>query len=602
MVYESNDPAKRMGLWDSLSFLASQVGRWVAMGHFNIIRSPQEKIDGSPPDISTISEFNSCLDACGLDDMAGTSPDFTCLISMILLLMFPQTSATFLTPGLFDHCPAILSFSGDPMPKKRFKFLNCWIDHPDYRTMVMKAWDISVIGNSMFKLMAKLKNYDPFSEPLISMEKQLSLEFWKLKDAEAKTLIQRAKIHNIKHDDVCSKFFFAKIKERQQSQYISEIQDTTGTTHRGVHEASPVTREEIKQALFSINSNKSPRLDGFSAGIFKSVWDIIAEDYCSAVEDFFRTGFMPKQAIVTLISLIPKKKVVQTVKDFRPISCCSIIYKTISKILTNRLQGVMSKLVGIKQAAFINNRSLHENVMLTQGLLKGGDLPFVKKATQVLLEFSKWSSLKSNFEKSDAYFGGTSLDTKLLILAATGLAEGKLQVINSIVFGIGNFWCTSLLLPKNVANYIATLCRQNLWGYTEGQRKMTLKSWTSICTPWSEGGFHLKDLPTWNLSHMLKWLWAIDHGRGSSFSVGKAYELLHPKLPALIVYKAIQDNCLLPRHKIILMLAVQHKLLTADMLSKRGFSLATSFGSPSSSKFINVDRDGEPNTNNEKPD
>ncbi|XP_074304701.1 uncharacterized protein LOC141639489 [Silene latifolia] len=103
---------------------------------------------------------------------------------------------------------------------------------------------------------------------------------------------------------------------------------------------------------------------------------LICTGYCAfgfrkAIEDFFATGHMPKQANVTLISLIPKKSTPHSVKDFRPISCCSIIYKTVTKIITLRMQELMPGLVGEEQAAFIKDRNLFENVMLTQSLVKG---------------------------------------------------------------------------------------------------------------------------------------------------------------------------------------------------------------------------------------
>ncbi|XP_074283610.1 uncharacterized protein LOC141608150 [Silene latifolia] len=301
MVYGSNCPVKRVSLWDSLTAMAPQVGPWVVMGDFNIVRYSHEKIGNLPAHLPDMLDFNNCLSSCGLDDMQGTGSDFTwfnkqdpstrvyskldrVLVNGDWLLTFPQTAAQFLPPGVSDHCPALLTFPGDPVPKRQFKFLDCWIDHPDFHHKVAAAWNIRVTGNSMFRLMAKLKNtrvclkqlhadhfshitdrvdkvrseldqcfkdlqLNPLSEDLILKEKALSVEFWKLKDAEAKILIQRAKIHDITLNDAGSKFFSTKIKERQQSQLIGSIQGLDGCTHHGLHEVGEAFVDYYKQLL-----------------------------------------------------------------------------------------------------------------------------------------------------------------------------------------------------------------------------------------------------------------------------------------------------------------------------------------------------------------
>ena len=53
---------------------------------------------------------------------------------------------------------------------------------------------------------------------------------------------------------------------------------------------SEVSSEEVKNALFSIPSNKSPGSDGFNAFFFKRVWHIIGEEFVEAIKYFFSSG------------------------------------------------------------------------------------------------------------------------------------------------------------------------------------------------------------------------------------------------------------------------------------------------------------------------
>ncbi|GJZ50731.1 RNA-directed DNA polymerase, eukaryota, reverse transcriptase zinc-binding domain protein [Tanacetum coccineum] len=59
------------------------------------------------------------------------------------------------------------------------------------------------------------------------------------------------------------------------------------------------------------------------------------------------------------------------VSDFRPIACCNVVYKCISKIITNRIKSGLAKLVQNNQSAFIPKRVIQDNIMLSQEILRG---------------------------------------------------------------------------------------------------------------------------------------------------------------------------------------------------------------------------------------
>lgn len=67
---------------------------------------------------------------------------------------------------------------------------------------------------------------------------------------------------------------------------------------------------------------------------------------------------------------MPKSQTPKSVADFRPISCCNITYKCISKIIANRLKGVLNSLVSNCQSAFIPSRQISDNIMLSQELMR----------------------------------------------------------------------------------------------------------------------------------------------------------------------------------------------------------------------------------------
>lgn len=98
-----------------------------------------------------------------------------------------------------------------------------------------------------------------------------------------------------------------------------------------------VSADEIMKVLFGMAANKSPGPDGYTVEFFKAAWTIVGRDFVQAVQSFFDKGFLPKGINSTILALIPKKDEAILMKDYRPISCCNVIYKVISKILANRM-------------------------------------------------------------------------------------------------------------------------------------------------------------------------------------------------------------------------------------------------------------------------
>lgn len=107
-----------------------------------------------------------------------------------------------------------------------------------------------------------------------------------------------------------------------------------------------ITKDEIEKALNSIGDLKDPCIDGYGAYFFKKAWNIVKYDVVKAVQDFFVNGHIYKVANYTLVTLIPNSKEAKTIKEYRSISCCSMIYKITSKILIASVGRVMKSIIG----------------------------------------------------------------------------------------------------------------------------------------------------------------------------------------------------------------------------------------------------------------
>ncbi|XP_015939884.1 uncharacterized protein LOC107465419 [Arachis duranensis] len=71
----------------------------------------------------------------------------------------------------------------------------------------------------------------------------------------------------------------------------------------------------------------------------------------------------------TLIVLIPKIDNPTFMKDFRHISLCNVVYKIITKVLTNRLRPFLPDIVSPLQGSFIPGRGAPDNIIVAQEIL-----------------------------------------------------------------------------------------------------------------------------------------------------------------------------------------------------------------------------------------
>ncbi|KAL0455067.1 UNVERIFIED_CONTAM: hypothetical protein Slati_0845900 [Sesamum latifolium] len=94
-----------------------------------------------------------------------------------------------------------------------------------------------------------------------------------------------------------------------------------------------------QNCVVDIPEDKSPGPDGYSSGFFKVAWPIIGNRVTQAVLDFFLTGKLLKQAI--------------------------------TKIIVQRLNPILERLISPSQNAFIPGRSTSDNVPLAQELFSG---------------------------------------------------------------------------------------------------------------------------------------------------------------------------------------------------------------------------------------
>lgn len=71
----------------------------------------------------------------------------------------------------------------------------------------------------------------------------------------------------------------------------------------------------------------------------------------------------------TFTALVPRKCNAESVSNFRPISLFNVLYKLVSKVITNRLKPIMHAIISSNQSTFILGRLITDNTMVAHELL-----------------------------------------------------------------------------------------------------------------------------------------------------------------------------------------------------------------------------------------
>ncbi|KAK9666078.1 hypothetical protein RND81_14G158900 [Saponaria officinalis] len=379
---------------------------WLVVGDFNKILYDHEKKGGAPRSQREMDDFRLAIDDCGLIDIGFTGEKFTWwnkrsepddiferldrgLASPEWVDTFPAINLTHLKRDRSDHIPLKLCRGG--VPKKRrnmqFRFEDMWLSSEKCEEVVREAWGIhpNIMGS-----MVTLDNLEKCGKALLRWSKT---EFGDLSRqlSEAKKRVsfldscqpteanvverrilsekidlllaqeetywrQRSRISYLREGDRNTKFFHLKASARRRRNKITKIcmengdwasadteiekvvvdyfTDLFSSTNPTDFEevlhcipTRPFIAEEIRFALDQMHSLKAPGPDGNDV----SNWLINK----------------------THIVMIPKIANAQTMKDFRPISLCNVVMKS-----------MLDDIISPEQSAFVPGRIIADNALI----------------------------------------------------------------------------------------------------------------------------------------------------------------------------------------------------------------------------------------------
>ncbi|XP_020255457.1 uncharacterized protein LOC109832518 [Asparagus officinalis] len=358
---------------------------WILCGDFNTITGNEDKLGGAMAIEAETIDFREFIDMCYLSHLKTEGCYFTwnnkqdsnsrvwsrldrALTNDSWINLHNSSHVEYMLPSCSDHSPALVSIYDDCLHgKKPFKLFKMWIKHDNYLPITSTVWQNSIAGCAMFSVASKLKllknalkdlnkrNFhniseqvvrarinlenvqnnpqeDPLNTDLINQE--ILLCFLQQTFGVVTVLYNSAGCRIIDGEGIIQELISFYKNLMGSATKTSKPDGNIISNGPCLNEAhartlfSPVSKEEIKNAVFSMGDNKAPGPDGFSMTFYKSAWNIIGDEVTMAIEAFFKIG----------------------------------------KLLANRIKSVMRFLINEMQSAFVKGR-----IMLSIDIKKAFD-------------------------------------------------------------------------------------------------------------------------------------------------------------------------------------------------------------------------------------
>ncbi|XP_057808453.1 uncharacterized protein LOC131022930 [Salvia miltiorrhiza] len=353
--------------WELMRNLKCQIaGRWLCGGDFNETMYHFEKIGGQPKSDSRLVSFRETVEDCGLNDLGFSGDPFTwtnnqngdsrimehldrCFGSEEWMLAFPGYEVTHLGRKSSDHCPIFLALDkSDEEAQQRprpFRFEAMWLM---WKQRSRADWMAEGDRNTGF-----------FHRVAEGRKKRNHIKEIRREDG------RMVRKHD-EMDDVFRNHFQSLFKASTTHNPADVLRsiETVVTEDMNKILTVPYSQDEIVYSLKQMHPFKAPGSDGMPTIFYSACWSSAKYDIIPLLLSILNDGDCPRSLNSTFIYLIPKKRKCYIPTDYRPISLCNVVYKLISKVITDRLKLVLPSIIHESQSAFVPGRHITDNALL----------------------------------------------------------------------------------------------------------------------------------------------------------------------------------------------------------------------------------------------
>ncbi|CAM2095297.1 unnamed protein product [Caretta caretta] len=231
-----------------------------------------------------------------------------------------------------------------------------------------------------------------------------------LEDHRARGAFVRSCICLLREMDRCSRFFYALEKMRGAKKHVTCLlaEDSAPLTDLGALGGTspqsawgdrdrlelPLTLAEFSEALRRMPTNKSPGMDGLTVEFCHAFWDILGPDLATLWAESLQGGVLPLSCRRAVLALLPKKRHLCDLRNWRPVSLLSMDYKIVVKAISLRLGRLTGLVLQELELRLVLSAYANDVLLLVQD---PGDLARVEACQAI---YSAASSARVNWVKS----------------------------------------------------------------------------------------------------------------------------------------------------------------------------------------------------------
>ncbi|XP_075083529.1 uncharacterized protein LOC107784422 [Nicotiana tabacum] len=368
IVYAKTNTRRRKNLWKSINNTSNHInGPWSIGGDFNVIMDANEKKGGRIYRLSKIMDFIKCMKDCGMADSSYTGNNYTWTNgrrrnNMILQRLdrifyndqwsaiFPVATVRHLPRTGSDHNVMLYQCTkSDPPPIKYFRFLNFWLDQPNFEQKNLrrrlKIWRIN-----MNKMTATEEEGDSNSKYFYSAIRQKRKRSFlhRIKDEQGQWIQGNEKIAKAAISHFSN--HFSQPDQNNDIGFLKRI-DNTITWEDNQALLQLPSDEEVKTVVFELHPDSAAGPDGFNGRFFHACWHIIADDVRDMVKEFFDGPLGIKVGCHSIVYTIKEWRNVQNKNDIQrklcqvfPIFICWELWKHRCSIRYGNINSTIAKL------------------------------------------------------------------------------------------------------------------------------------------------------------------------------------------------------------------------------------------------------------------